>query len=60
MKVVNRLGGESKMTIEELDQTFNDQAVKSNFLVTGLSLSSEFYCICAFRQVISWFLTSDC
>jgi Peptidase C65 Otubain len=34
MDVVNRLGGDSKMTIEELVQTFNNQSVKSIFLVT--------------------------
>ena len=37
MEVVNHLGGESKMTTEELVQTFNDQAVKTIFLVTGFS-----------------------
>ena len=39
MEVVNHLGGESKMTTEELVQTFNDQAVKPIFLVTGFSHS---------------------
>ena len=28
MDVVNRLGGESKMTIEELNNTFNDAGVR--------------------------------